>query len=247
MLNKKTVLVTGANSGIGFATVNHFLELNYEVIAIDKNSHNLSELTNNKKFTSFIVDLSKEIQVNSLIEELNTSFTYPDILINAAGIREITPVLDLSTELFNKVINVNLVAPFILSRELCRAWIRQGKRGTIINIASVSGVMAEPERAAYVSSKHAIIGLTKQMAMEFGAKGIRINSISPGVIRTELTEEYFQDENLVSLIRNNHALHTWGEPEDIVSCIEFLSSEQSKFITGSNFVIDGGWTAGKKL
>ncbi len=81
----------------------------------------------------------------------------------------------------------------------------------MINIASVSGLMAEPVRVAYVSSKHAVIGLTKQFAMEFGSKGIRVNSISPGVIQTELTDEYFQDDEMVQLIKDNHALHTWGD------------------------------------
>lgn len=117
----------------------------------------------------------------------------------------------------------------------------------MINIASVSGLMAEPVRAAYVSSKHAVIGLTKQFAMEFGSMGIRVNSISPGVIQTELTEEYFQDDEMVQLIKDNHALHTWGQPSDIVSCMKHLASDEAYFITGSNFAIDGGWTVGKKL
>lgn len=161
--------------------------------------------------------------------------------------QEITPVLELSDDLFKKVIDVNLVAPFILSREAAKRWYKSKTKGCIVNIASVSGLMAEPERAAYVASKHALIGLTKQMAMEFGKQNIRVNSISPGVIRTELTEEYFSDERLVSLIKSNQSLDTWGLPQDIVSCIEYLISDQARFVTGSNFVIDGGWTAGKNL
>lgn len=108
------------------------------------------------------------------------------------------------------VIYINLTAAFILSRDAARLWSKLGKQGCIINIASVSGLMTEPARAAYVSSKHAVIGLTKQLAMEFGSKGIRVNSISPGVIQTELTKEYFQDDEMVQLIKDNLALHTWG-------------------------------------
>ncbi|MCY7786939.1 SDR family oxidoreductase [Bacillus inaquosorum] len=132
------------------------------------------------------------------------------------------------------VIYINLTAAFILSRDAARLWSKLGKRGCMNNIASVS-------------SEHAVIGLTKQFAMEFGSKGNRVNSISPGVIQTELTDEYFQDDEMVQLIKDNHALHTWGQPSDIVSCMKYLASDEAHFITGSNFVIDGGWTAGKKL
>ncbi len=96
---------------------------------------------------------------------------------------------------------VNLIAPFILSKEIALRWSKFKKSGCIINIASVSGLLAEPERAAYVASKHALIGLTKQMAMELGHFNIRVNCISPGVIRTLLTEKYFQNEKILSLIK----------------------------------------------
>ncbi|MBG9718776.1 3-oxoacyl-ACP reductase [Bacillus mycoides] len=248
MIKNKTIMISGANSGIGNACIEYFLEKSFNVIALDINTNKLVDYT--KTHTSFKlvqIDLSNSNEINNLFIQLDTDTLCPDILINAAGIREITPVLELSDDLFKKVIDVNLVAPFILSREAAKRWYKFKTKGCIVNIASVSGLMAEPERAAYVASKHALIGLTKQMAMEFGKQNIRVNSISPGVIRTELTEEYFSDERLVSLIKSNQSLDTWGLPQDIVSCIEYLISDQARFVTGSNFVIDGGWTAGKNL
>ncbi|AUS12042.1 3-oxoacyl-ACP reductase [Bacillus subtilis] len=247
MMKKKNIMITGANSGIGFSAVKQFLTEGFRVVGVDIQTNKMSEFIVNSEFHMEKADLSDVQQAESLMPKLEQSRLIPDILINAAGIREITPVLELSAESFKKVIDINLTAAFILSRDAAGLWSKLGKRGCIINIASVSGLMAEPARAAYVSSKHAVIGLTKQLAMEFGSKGIRVNSISPGVIQTELTEEYFQDDEMVQLIKDNHALHTWGQPSDIVSCMKYLASDEAHFITGSNFVIDGGWTAGKKL
>ncbi|MEW9596887.1 SDR family oxidoreductase [Bacillus toyonensis] len=246
MKNSKTIMISGANSGIGNASMEYFLEKSFNVIALDINT---SKLTNKTTPSLKVIqlDLSNSDAINSLFVQLDEEKICPDILINAAGIREIKPVLELSDDLFKKVIDVNLVAPFTLSRELAKRWYMSNNKGCIVNIASVSGLMAEPERAAYVASKHALIGLTKQLAMEFGKQNIRVNSISPGVIRTELTEDYFSNNQLMSLIKNNQSLDTWGLPDDIVSCIEYLISDQARFITGSNFVIDGGWTIGKNL
>ncbi|OTW70694.1 3-oxoacyl-ACP reductase [Bacillus thuringiensis serovar roskildiensis] len=239
-------MISGANSGIGNASMEYFLEKSFNVIALDINTTKLiNKITPSLKVIQ--LDLSNSDAINSLFVQLDEEKICPDILINAAGIREIKPVLELSDDLFKKVIDVNLVAPFTLSRELAKRWYRSNNKGCIVNIASVSGVMAEPERAAYVASKHALIGLTKQLAMEFGKQNIRVNSISPGVIRTELTEDYFSNNRLMSLIKNNQSLDTWGLPDDIVSCIDYLISDQARFITGSNFVIDGGWTVGKNL
>ncbi|MBH0357706.1 3-oxoacyl-ACP reductase [Bacillus thuringiensis] len=239
-------MISGANSGIGNASMEYFLEKSFNVIALDINT---SKLTNKTTPSLKVIqlDLSNSDAINSLFVQLDEEKICPDILINAAGIREIKPVLELSDDLFKKVIDVNLVAPFTLSRELAKRWYMSNNKGCIVNIASVSGLMAEPERAAYVASKHALIGLTKQLAMEFGKQNIRVNSISPGVIRTELTEDYFSNNQLMSLIKNNQSLDTWGLPDDIISCIEYLISDQARFITGSNFVIDGGWTIGKNL
>lgn len=213
MMKKKNIMITGANSGIGFAAVKQFLTEGFRVVGVDIQTNKMSEFIVNSEFHMEKADLSDVRQAESLMLKLEKSRLIPDILINAAGIREITPVLELSAESFKKVIDINLTAAFILSRDAARLWSKLGKRGCIINIASVSGLMAEPARAAYVSSKHAIIGLTKRLAMEFGSKGIRVNSISPGVIQTELTEEYFQDDEMVQLIKDNHALHTWGLTE----------------------------------
>ena len=244
---RRRVIITGAGSGIGFACARHFLAQGDEVLGIDRDTAHLSQLDASERLTSIQLDLIDKASIRASFARFDDKGWVPDILINAAGIREIVPVVDLDDEMFERVLAVNLTAPFILSRECAKRWLARGIEGCIVNIASVSGVMAEPERAAYVSAKHGLIGLTKQLAMEFGAAGIRVNAVSPGVIRTELTEPYFNQPDLVSLIRSNHALGRWGEPDDVVACINYLVSPGAGFVTGANFLVDGGWTAGKRL
>ncbi|WP_233420892.1 SDR family NAD(P)-dependent oxidoreductase [Xenorhabdus nematophila] len=117
----------------------------------------------------------------------------------------------------------------------------------MINIASVSGILGEPNRTAYVASKHAVIGLTKQLALEYGKYNIRVNAIAPGVIRTPLTERYYHDESQLEKIRKGQFLPSLGMPEDIAQAASFLASEGARFITGSTLILDGGWTIGKDL
>jgi NAD(P)-dependent dehydrogenase (short-subunit alcohol dehydrogenase family) len=106
-------------------------------------------------------------------------------------------------------------------------------------------VVAAPNRAAYTASKHAVIGLTKQMAMELGDKGIRVNAVGPGVIRTAMTKHYFEDSDYMQRIKALHALARWGEPDEVAKAILFLASDEASFCSGATLMVDGGWTAGK--
>jgi NAD(P)-dependent dehydrogenase (short-subunit alcohol dehydrogenase family) len=109
------------------------------------------------------------------------------------------------------------------------------------------GVVAAPNRPAYTASKHAVVGLTKQMALEFGEKGIRINAVGPGVTRTAMTAHYFEDPEITASIRSIHAMNRWAEVDEIARAILFLASDNASFITGTTLIVDGGWTTGKKM
>lgn len=117
----------------------------------------------------------------------------------------------------------------------------------MVNLASVSGLMGEPDRTAYVSSKHAVIGLTKQLALEYGKHGIRVNAIAPGVIRTPLTESYYHDDSQLEKIKRGQFLPVLGETGDVAEAALYLTAPENRFVTGSTLVIDGGWTLGKDL
>lgn len=240
-MRDKFAIVSGSGGSIGGAIVEQLLDQKYFVLGLD--------LADNRKHPSFDfieVDLAQSEHLDTLIEEVSTLGRH-NVLVNAAGVREIVPMPALSLEEWNRVLTINLTAPFVLSRRFAMEAIEQHCQAAIVNIASVSGMLGEPERTAYVSSKHGLIGLTKQLAIEFGRAGVRANSVSPGVTRSNMTQSYFDDPQQMVLIKSGLYLDRVGEPRDVASLVTFLASEDAGYITGGNFTVDGGWTAGKNL
>jgi NAD(P)-dependent dehydrogenase (short-subunit alcohol dehydrogenase family) len=142
---------------------------------------------------------------------------------------------------------VNITGVFLCSQAFVQRVLKAGRQGAIVNLASTLGVTAAPNRPAYTASKHAVVGLTKEMGLELGTQGIRVNAVGPGVTRTALTERYFQDPDMAETVKSVHAMNRWGEAREIARAILFLASDDASFITGTTLVVDGGWTAGKKM
>ena len=242
----RTILISGAGSGIAYATAELFLDGGDHVVGVDRAEGRSGELAARypSAFSLVRADLLDANAYPAIGEHLHALGRPADVLVNCAGIREIRPALELSLDEWNRVFAVNVTAAFLLSQ----LFVRQlPGTGSIVNVASVSGLLAEPQRAAYVSSKHALIGLTKQLAMEFGERGIRVNAVAPGVVRTELTESYFADPEQVRLIHAAHALGRVASPGEIARAIRFLASDDASFMTGTIMTVDGGWTAGKVI
>jgi meso-butanediol dehydrogenase/(S,S)-butanediol dehydrogenase/diacetyl reductase len=245
-------LVTGAGSGIGRETAHAFAAEGAHVAVADidlKMAERSAEEIRKKGGSAhaFSLDVTDPKAVAGFIEATANRLGRIDVLVNSAGVREIKPVLELPLEEWQRVIDVNITGVFLCSQAFGRHLVQAGKPGAIVNLASTLGVVAAPHRAAYTASKHAVVGLTKEMAMELGDKGIRVNAVGPGVIRTPLTERYFQDADFAQRIRDLHALGRWGEPHEIAKAILFLASNEASFVTGTTLLIDGGWTAGKRL
>lgn len=245
-------LVTGAGSGIGREVALAFGAEGAHVAVADidqKGAERTAEEVRNRGGSAhaFALDVTEPESVTTLVSSAASRLGRLDILVNSAGIREIRPVLELELEEWNRVMGVNVTGTFLCSQAFARHLVAAGRRGAIVNLASTLGVVAAPNRAAYTASKHAVVGLTKEMAMELGDKGIRVNAVGPGVVRTPLTERYFQDAEQAQRIRDTHVLGRWAEPHEIAKAILFLASEDASFITGTTLIIDGGWTAGKKL
>jgi NAD(P)-dependent dehydrogenase (short-subunit alcohol dehydrogenase family) len=246
------VVVTGGGSGIGqqvcYAASAEGARIAVGDLDLERAEATAAEIRRRKgEAYAFQVDVANPTSAAGFIEAAEASLGRLDVLVNSAGIREIVSVLDLSFEEWQRVINVNLTGTFLPSQAFARRIVQQGKTGQIVNLASTLGLMAAPNRAAYTASKHGVVGLTREMALELGDKGVRVNAVAPGVVRTPLTERYFQEPAYAQAIRDIHALGRWAEPDEIARAILFLADETNGFITGTILTVDGGWTIGKKM
>ncbi len=247
------VIVTGGGSGIGRAVALEFASEGATVALADRDVAMAERAAEEIKKAggrahAVALDVTNPEQVTTVFAQAAKRLGHLDVLVNSAGVREIEPVLDLSLEEWNRVMGVNVTGTFLCSQAFGRLAVATKRPGAIVNLASTLGVTAAPNRAAYTASKHAVVGLTKEMSMDLGLYGIRVNAVGPGVTRTALTERYFQEAEMAQKIRDIHpALNRWGEAVEIARAILFLASADASFISGTTLLVDGGWTAGKKM
>jgi len=180
-----------------------------------------------------------------MIAEAADRFGGLDILVNCAGVRGVGSVMEVDAEQWRRVHAVNLEGTLYPSQSFAKLASKIGKPGAIVNISSMAGIMGIPNRASYVSSKHAIVGLTREMAMEAGPLGIRVNAVAPGMIRTPMTEVMFTDPEGERRISAVHPVGRAGRPEEVAAVILFLASDAASFVTGVILPVDGGYSAGK--
>ena len=246
------VLITGAGSGIGRAASLAFAQEGASVAVADFRLETAQETVNaveaeGGKAVAVQVDVTQPASAQALVERAVTGLGSLDVLVNSAGVREIVPFLELPAEEWTKVIGTNLTGTFLCSQAFARYLIDQNKGGKIVNMSSVAGLMGVPNRAAYVASKHGVVGLTKEMGMELAEKNIQVNAIAPGVVETAMTAGYFDKPEIVASLKKAHPAGRWAQPEEIAKLILFLASEEAQFMTGATIPIDGGFAAGKAI
>jgi meso-butanediol dehydrogenase/(S,S)-butanediol dehydrogenase/diacetyl reductase len=248
----QAVLVTGGGSGIGRQVCLMAAAEGARVAVGDLDGERAAAVAaeiraQGGEAQGFALDVAKPASAGEFVAGAEGALGRLDVLVNSAGIREISSVIDLPFEEWQRVVDVNLSGTFLCSQAFARRLVAAGRPGRIVNLASTLGLMAAPNRPAYVATKHAVVGLTKQMALELGERNIRVNAVAPGVVRTPLTERYFQDPEMAEVIRGLHAVGRWAEPEEIARVILFLAEEANGFLTGSVLPVDGGWTTGKRM
>ena len=239
---KKIAIVTGASRGIGREIAKTLARKNIQVIAnYNKSEEAANNLKNELKEEDIEIDIkkadvSRREEAKQLVEYTLKKYGRIDILINNAGISEYKLFTDETDEDWNKVINTNLYSAFAMSQEVIPSMIHN-KQGCIINISSAWGVVGGALEVIYSVSKAGIDGLTKALAKELGPSNIRVNSIAPGYIETDMNKEF--SEEVLEQIKEETPLERIGKPEDIAKCVEWLIEDN--FTTGQIISINGGW------
>ena len=236
----KNILITGAASGIGFSQVIAYLSEGATVYAIDKNKINYKH----ENLLCFQQDLSDHEKLQEFAESLVADVSF-HILINTAGILDnYKASLDTSLVTWQNVLNTNLTPMFILTNAVLPKMLKNGY-GHIINMASIAGFTAGGGGAAYTSSKHAIIGYTKQLAFDSAAQGIHTNAIAPGAIATPMNAADFAGDGVMAKeVAEQTPAKRWAQPKEVADLTLFLTSKQADYINGAVIPIDGGWTLG---
>lgn len=251
-LMNQVAVITGAGSGMGKAIAKLFASEGCSVIAADINPERLEELkreiTEQKgTITTITANMANEADIENMIDCAVRTYGTLDILVNNAGIMDnFEPVAEVENALWEKVMKINLDGPFKAMRSALKIFLAKGK-GNIINISSVGGLKGGAAGAAYTTSKHGIIGLTKNTGYMYSKSGIRCNAIAPGAVNTRISEtiDYSKITPLVNdRIMAGMALNPrTGEPAEIAQVALFLASEASGFINAQVLVADGGWSA----
>lgn len=237
----KTIIITGAAGGIGGGTAEAFAEegANVAICDYDPKGQALSDQLNEKGYKTIFVqaDVSKEEDLRHLVDKTVEVFGTVDILFNNVGILSMTPFQDLTMDEWHKIFRVNLDSHLLLGLMVAPIMKKNGK-GAIINASSVAGYGAHHGFPAYVTSKHAVRGLTKSMAWELGPE-IRANAIAPGAIHTPMVDSIGGPE-AIAYLKEGSPLKRYGSPRDIANVVMFLASDESSFVTGQVLSVDGG-------
>jgi len=235
--NKK-IIITGASGGIGRSIVEKFVNLDGKVLATGTKIEKLENLK--KDFPNISIhkfDISEHVKIDEFIEKANNQLGGLDILINNAGVNNDNLSLRMKYEEWKKVIDINLSSTFLLTKSAIKKMLKN-KYGRIINVTSIVGHTGNLGQANYAASKAGIIGMTKSLAIEYAKKNITLNCVSPGFIKSQMTDNI--SENMKEILSSRIPMSKLGTGEDVANSIAFLSSDAASYITGETIHVNGG-------
>ena len=250
-LKGKTAIITGGGEGIGKATALLFCKEGAKVGITGRTKKKLDEVLKEAKGSGEIIalpgDVAKEDEVRSIVEKFVKKFKKIDILFNNAGVLEVGTVTTTSVEAWDNIIDINVKGTFLMSRHVVPHMLKNGG-GSIINNSSVLGFIGCQNTVAYNTSKGAIMQFTRSLALDHAKQGIRVNTICPGFIKTKMNEDFIGNppdaqKQLDEIAAGLVPMGKRGEPDDIAYALLYLAGDESKYVTGSSIVVDGGWTA----
>ncbi|HVO56353.1 MAG TPA: SDR family oxidoreductase [Dongiaceae bacterium] len=243
----KVAVITGAAQGIGRRTAEVLAERGYALALVDLREPAAAAAAVRAlgaDVLPYTADITDDAAVAALADAVDARWHRADLLVNNAGISFIAPAETIAAKDYRRVLEVNLVAPFLLAQAFGKRMLAAG-RGSIVNVASVAGLLGVADRAAYNASKHGLIGLTRTLAAEWGGRGVRVNAVCPGWVKTEMDVADqagggYTDADITGRV----PMARFASPDDIARAIAFLADDDAAgFINGHTLAVDGGWTA----
>jgi NAD(P)-dependent dehydrogenase (short-subunit alcohol dehydrogenase family) len=252
-LTDKVAIVTGAGSGIGAAIAECFAAAGACVYATDINEAAAQRIAvticeKGHKAVPLALDVSDEASCLAAVRSVEETTGRADVLVNNAGVGHVGNILGTAPGDLERLWKINVLGVYHLSRAVLPGMLER-RSGSIVNIASIAGLMGMEARFAYTTTKHAVVGITRAMALDHGTTGVRINAICPGRVRTpfvdEMLRQYPNPEDYLRQLEAPHAMKRMASPSEIASAALYLASDAASFVTGSAMAVDGGYTTGK--
>jgi NAD(P)-dependent dehydrogenase (short-subunit alcohol dehydrogenase family) len=246
-LDGRVAIVTGASSGLGDRFARVLDAAGARVVVAARRVDRLQTLAADLRDAHAVAcDLSAATAADDLLDETIAHYGAVHVVVNNAAVDHVGPALEQTLDDFRHELEVNLVAPFELARRAAQTMVANGDTGSIVNIASLWGVVGVGQipDAGYAASKGGLVNLTRELAAQWARKGVRVNTIAPGWFRTEMTEErMYQDERALRWMRQRTPMGRGGELHELDGALLYLASDASSFVTGTVLPVDGGWTA----
>lgn len=250
-IHDKVAIITGAGGGMGEATAIRFAAEGARVVICDIDGASVETVATQIRASggdalALTIDVTDDAQVQRLVQTAVAQWGRLDILVNNAGVGSGTGLADTSDEEWYRVLDANLKGPFLCSKHGIAAMLTTGG-GAVVNVASISSTAGIPNQAVYAPSKGGLLQMTRQMAIEFAQRHIRVNAVSPGTIETPMVKRVLASmadpDSLMDFLLKNHPVGRIGQPVEVANAILFLASDEASFITGANLAVDGGYTA----